>query len=204
MRSYSVPVLKYIFTTLYLSFRCYLPWSNAIFPFLPLADDIDLMAARMKSCRLSYTASGMNISFDRSKTMVNSVGQETWEIQLNGMQLEEVQRFKCLGARLSKDGSCTMGCTFWLIRRERSRYLNTGYYLLQGNWIQTKSLAVWSPSWAVPHEPLLATVGSWFGSDMSLAMTHCPRQSFWDGWRKDVQETSRKSGGWVTWLIITK
>lgn len=132
MRSYSVPVLKYIFTTLYLSFRCYLPWSNAIFPFLPLADDIDLMAARMKSCRLSYTASGMNISFDRSKTMVNSVGQETWEIQLNGMQLEEVQRFKCLGARLSKDGSCTMGCTFWLIRRERSRYLNTGYYLLRG------------------------------------------------------------------------
>lgn len=152
MRSYSLPLLKYIFTTLYLSFRCYLPWSNAILPFLPFADDIDLMAGRMKSCRLSYTASGMNISFDRSKTTVNSVGQETWEIQLNGMQLEEVQRFKCLGARLSKDGSCTMGCTFWLIRRERCRYLTLviiSYGELNWNEVSRSLVTILSgPPWA--------------------------------------------------------
>lgn len=171
MRSYSVPVLKYIFTTLYLSFRCYLPWSNAIFPFLPLADDIDLMAARMKSCRLSYTASGMNISFDRSKTMVNSVGQETWEIQLNGMQLEEVQRFKCLGARLSKDGSCTMGCTL-LTDTERKMQVFKHWLLsptreLNSNEVSRSLVTILSgPPWAsARHRRKLVWLGHVVGHD---------------------------------------
>lgn len=40
-----------------------------------------------------------------NKTMMNIVGHEEAEIQLNGMKFEDVQDFKYLRAALSVDGS---------------------------------------------------------------------------------------------------
>ena len=81
---------------------------------LRFADDIDLMWGNNEEWqeltdRLSNSAReyGIEISSEKSKVMVNSVGNTTVQISMNGQQLEEVMAFKYLGATLTKDGRST-------------------------------------------------------------------------------------------------
>lgn len=81
---------------------------------LRFADDIDLMAGSNSELqnltdKLSSSAGsyGMEISTDKSKIMINTTGDSSSNIYMNGQKLEEVDSFKYLGATLSKDGSCT-------------------------------------------------------------------------------------------------
>ena len=81
---------------------------------LRFADDIDLMGGNNDELqeltdRLSNSAReyGMEISSEKSKVMVNSGGNTTVQISMNGQQLEEVMAFKYLGATLTKDGRST-------------------------------------------------------------------------------------------------
>lgn len=69
------------------------PLSNLCF-----GDDIDLMADSTVSSRPSKTR------LDKSKVMVNTIGQEKAEIHLNNTELKKVS-FKYLKSMRSKDGS---------------------------------------------------------------------------------------------------
>ena len=48
----------------------------------------------------------MEVSAEKSKIMTNSTNNICADISMNGKQLEEVTRFKYLGATLCKDGRC--------------------------------------------------------------------------------------------------
>lgn len=81
---------------------------------LRFADDIDLMGGTNTELqdltdRLDTRASayGMEISGEKTKAMINSTSNTKVNINLKGQPLEEVDRFKYLGAILSKDGTCT-------------------------------------------------------------------------------------------------
>ena len=81
---------------------------------LRFADDIDLMGGSNSELqdltnRLSERAGayGMEVSTEKSKTMVNSTNDTSADITMNGEKLEEVSKFKYLGATLSKDGTST-------------------------------------------------------------------------------------------------
>ena len=82
---------------------------------LRFADDIDLMGGTNDELQNLTTklanrssAYGMEISAEKSKTMVNSSSRDTnTSITMNGVLLEEVNQFKYLGATLSKDGYST-------------------------------------------------------------------------------------------------
>jgi len=81
---------------------------------LRFADDIDLLGGteeelqvltdNLTRCAGSF---GMEVSTEKSKTMVNSHNNLHAAINMNGEQLENVESFTYLGAVLSKDGSCT-------------------------------------------------------------------------------------------------
>ena len=49
----------------------------------------------------------MEVSTEKSKTMVNSANTDHAKIHMNGSLLEDVSTFKYLGATLNKDGTCT-------------------------------------------------------------------------------------------------
>ena len=79
---------------------------------LRFADDIDLMGGSNNELqdltnKLANRAGayGMEISAEKSKTMVNSTNDISANITLNGEPLEEVNQFMYLGATLSKDGT---------------------------------------------------------------------------------------------------
>ena len=81
---------------------------------LRFADDIDLLGGNNQELQdlttrleTSARAYGMEVSTTKSKTMVNSSSDIHANITMNGDLLEEVDRFKYLGATQSKDGSCT-------------------------------------------------------------------------------------------------
>ena len=78
------------------------------------ADDIDMMGGTNNELQDLTTklanrssAYGMEISAEKSKTMVNTTEDINTNITMNGEPLEEVNQFKYLGATLSKDGSST-------------------------------------------------------------------------------------------------
>ena len=48
----------------------------------------------------------MEISIEKSKVMINSNENQHADIYLNGCKLEEVEKFKYLGATLTKNGTC--------------------------------------------------------------------------------------------------
>jgi len=79
---------------------------------LRFADDIDLMAGSNQELQeltnsLVRNAGkfGMEVSSEKSKVMVNSTNAATCNITMNNQLLEEVDKFKYLGATISKDGS---------------------------------------------------------------------------------------------------
>jgi len=79
---------------------------------LRFADDIDLMAGSNQELQeLTYSLVhnagkfGMEVSSEKSKVMVNSVNAATCNITMNNQTLEEVDKFKYLGATISKNGS---------------------------------------------------------------------------------------------------
>ena len=86
-----------------------LPISN-----LRFADDIDLIAGNTQELqaltdKLSNNASkyGMEISIGKKiKVMINSNENQHADIYLYGCKLEEVEKFKYLGATLTKNGIC--------------------------------------------------------------------------------------------------
>ena len=85
-----------------------LPISN-----LRFADDIDLIAGHTQELqaltdKLSNNSSkyGMEISIEKSKVMINSNENQHADIYLYGCKLEEVEKFKYLGATLTKNGTC--------------------------------------------------------------------------------------------------
>ena len=49
----------------------------------------------------------MEVSTENSKIMTNSTNNITADISMHGQNLEEVTRFKYLGATLCKDGTCS-------------------------------------------------------------------------------------------------
>ena len=78
---------------------------------LRFADDIDLIAGSNQELqdlteRLTTraTAHGMEVSSEKSKVMVNSNEDKKANIVMNGERLEEVEKFKYLGAYIAKDG----------------------------------------------------------------------------------------------------
>ena len=81
---------------------------------LKFADDIDLLGGSERELqvltdRLTQYAGafGMEVSTEKSKTMVNSTNNLQATIHMNGEQLEHVNSFTYLGAVLTQDGSCT-------------------------------------------------------------------------------------------------
>ena len=81
---------------------------------LRFADDIDLMAGSNQELqqltdRLATSAAnyGMEISTEKSKVMVNGPVDTAMDIRMSGAQLEEVDKFKYLGAYLTTDGTST-------------------------------------------------------------------------------------------------
>ena len=81
---------------------------------LRFADDIDLLGgsnAELQELTDSLSeragAYGMEISAEKSKTMVNSHDDLHADITMNGQKLEEVEAFKYLGATITKDGRST-------------------------------------------------------------------------------------------------
>ena len=81
---------------------------------LRFADDIDLLGGSNEELqdltdRLvdRARAYGMEVSSEKSKTMVNSNNDVHATITMNGEKLEEVEAFKYLGATLTKDGRST-------------------------------------------------------------------------------------------------
>lgn len=79
------------------------PLSNLCF-----GDDIDLMADSTVSSRPSKTR------LDKSKVMVNTIGQEKAEIHLNNTELKKVS-FKYLKSMRSKDGSSAADIQYWIL-----------------------------------------------------------------------------------------
>ena len=80
---------------------------------LRFADDIDLIARNTQELqaltyKLSNNASkyGMEISIEKSKVMINSKENQHSDVYLYGCKLEEVEKFKYLGANLTKKGTC--------------------------------------------------------------------------------------------------
>ena len=80
---------------------------------LRFAGDIHLMGGRndelqnlTKRLTDRATAYGNELSTEKSKIMTNSTNNICADISMNGKQLEEVTRFKYLGATLCKDGRC--------------------------------------------------------------------------------------------------
>ena len=78
---------------------------------LRFADDIDLLGGSNRelqelTSKLEESASayGMEISAEKSKTMVNSTDDKSASITLGGTQLENVDSFKYLGSTITKDG----------------------------------------------------------------------------------------------------
>ena len=55
---------------------------------------------------LQKSAYGMEVGTEMSKDMLNSTNEVSVNITMNGESLKEVTVFKCLGATLSKDGTC--------------------------------------------------------------------------------------------------
>lgn len=75
---------------------------------LCFGDNIDLMADSTVSSRPSKTR------LDKSKVMVNTIGQEKAEIHLNSTQLKRVS-FKYLKSMRSKDGSSAADIQYWIL-----------------------------------------------------------------------------------------
>ena len=80
---------------------------------LRFADDIDVIAGNTQELqaltdKLSNNASkyGMEISIENSKVMINSNENQHADIYIYGCKLEEVEKFKYLGATLTKNGTC--------------------------------------------------------------------------------------------------
>ena len=80
---------------------------------LRFADDIELIAGNTQelqslTVKLSNNASkyGIEISIEKSKVMINSNENQHADIYLYGYKLEEVEKFKYLGATLTKNGTC--------------------------------------------------------------------------------------------------
>ena len=81
---------------------------------LRFADDIDLMAGSNEELqqltdRLATSAAsfGMEISIEKSKVMSSGSEDTVVDIKMSGSQLERVDRFKYLGAYLTRDGTST-------------------------------------------------------------------------------------------------
>lgn len=81
---------------------------------LRFADDIDLIAGSNEelqelTTRLTNSAQahGMEVSHEKSKTLVNSTDNTTAEIKMGDETLENVSSFKYLGATLTTDGRST-------------------------------------------------------------------------------------------------
>lgn len=79
---------------------------------LRFADDIDLLAGSNEELQhltdrlnVSAAAFGMEISTSKSKIMVNTVRGSHAYITINGEALEEVKKFKYLGAVIASDGT---------------------------------------------------------------------------------------------------
>lgn len=79
---------------------------------LRFADDIDLMAGTQQELQdltnrleTSATRFGMEISAEKSKVLVNGPEGRSGVIMMNGDPLEEVEKFKYLGAYLTKNGT---------------------------------------------------------------------------------------------------
>ena len=79
---------------------------------LRFADDIDLLAGTNEELQeltdklnKSAAAFGMEISSEKSKVMVNTTRNTHASITLNGQTLDEVDKFKYLGALITKDGT---------------------------------------------------------------------------------------------------
>ena len=54
----------------------------------------------------------MEVGTEKSKVMTNSMNNISADISMNGQKLEEVTSFKCLGATLCREGTCsTEVCT---------------------------------------------------------------------------------------------
>ena len=48
----------------------------------------------------------MEISIEKSKVMINSNENQNTDIYLYGCELEDIEKFKYLGANLTKNGTC--------------------------------------------------------------------------------------------------
>ena len=80
---------------------------------LRFADDIDLIAGNTQELQAitdkllnNARKYGMEISIEKSKVMINSNENQYADIYLYGCKLEEVEKFKYLGATLTKNRTC--------------------------------------------------------------------------------------------------
>ena len=76
------------------------------------SNDIDLLGSTNQELQYfteklvdGTGASGMDVSTEKSKIMINGTNNYSADIHMCGKKLKEVQKFRYLGLTLSKDGS---------------------------------------------------------------------------------------------------